>query len=707
MKQVLEDLKDGHIAVVDVAAPHPGPHEVLIETTATLISAGTERMLVEFGRAGWLDKARQQPDKVRQVFDKIRTDGLGATIEAVRSKLGQPLALGYCQVGLVRAVGAAVSGVSRGDRVASNGPHAEIVCVPKYLCARIPDTVEDTAAVFTIPAAIGLQGARLAQPALGERVAVIGLGLIGLLTVQILNAHGCRVLGFDPDERKRAIARQLGVEALSPDPTDGALEAARAFTCGNGVDAVIIAASTASSSPVHLAAQMCRKRGRIVLVGVTGLALSRADFYAKELTFQVSCSYGPGRYDPDYETRGHDYPIGFVRWTVQRNFEAVLDLMASGRLATTPLLSHRFPLEQAPSAYDLLASDGSALGILLESSARPAPGVDPPRTLTLSSHPTKRTVASGRLAVLGAGNYASRVLIPAFRKTGASLEWVVSAGGVSAAHIGRRMGFARISTDPEAAVGDPDVDTVVVATRHHLHAAQVLLALRAGKHVFCEKPLCLRLEELMEIEAELRLHPNQLLMVGFNRRFAPQVVQMKQRLAGTSQTKHLILTVNAGRLPADHWTQDPAVGGGRLLGEGCHFIDLLRHLAGCPIRRTALITSGVDQWIVNLGFDDGSTGTIHYVTDGHRSYPKERLEIFSGGQVLQLDNFRTLRGWGWRGFRKNRHWRQDKGQAGCVGAFLAAIQSGGPDPIPVEEILEVSRISIELQQASAAGGSAL
>lgn len=699
MKQVLENLKDGAIGVVEVPTPHPGSREVLIQTTGTLISAGTERMLVEFGRAGWLDKAHQQPDKVRLVLDKIRTDGLLTTLDAVRSKLEQPLALGYCQVGIVREVGTAVSGLTVGERVASNGPHAEWVCVPKHLCARIPEPVPDEEAVFVVPAAVALEAIRLIQPELGESVGVIGLGLIGLLTVQLLMAQGCRVLGFDPEPARRELARRFGAEALSLDPDEDAQDAARAFSRGHGVDAVIIAASTASSDPVRQAAQMCRKRGRIVLVGVTGLELSRADFYEKELSFQVSCSYGPGRYDPAYEAGGQDYPIGFVRWTVQRHFEAALDLMASGHLVGAPLLSHRFRLEDAQAAYDRLLSDPLALGILLEypGTGDSIPEKPPTRTLTITATSPERLPARDRLAVLGAGNYASRILIPAFRADGAHLRWVVSARGVSATHVGRKMDVMKISTDSEAAICDPDVDAVVIATRHHLHAAQVLMALRAGKHVFCEKPLCLTLEELNEIEDEIRLRPDQVLMVGFNRRFAPQVLQIKRMLSTLFEPRHFIMTVNAGRIDPGHWTRDPAVGGGRVVGEGCHFVDLIRYLAGSSISRSRADAGGHGQAILNLEMDDGSTGTIHYLTDGHRGFPKERLEVFCAGRVLALDNFRKLRGWGWRGLRKTRLWRQDKGQEACVRAFLQALRQGQPAPIPLDEILEVSRVSIELQ----------
>lgn len=708
MKQILQSLKDGTTQLADVPAPRAPVGGVLIQTAATLVSAGTERMLVDFGKANWIEKARQQPDKVRMVLDKVRTDGLATTFEAVQSKLDQPLALGYCNVGQVAEVGRGVGGFAVGDRVVSNGKHAEVVAVPKNLCAKIPDNVPDEAAAFTVLAAIGLQGIRLVNPSMGECVVVTGLGLIGLLTVQMLRAQGCRVLGIDFDPQRLALARQFGAEVVNPGAGEDVLAAVQAFSRGRGVDAVIITASTKSNEPVSQAAQMCRKRGRIVLVGVVGLELSRADFYEKELTFQVSCSYGPGRYDPDYEEGGQDYPVGFVRWTEQRNFEAVLDLMAAGKLDVAPLVSHRFLLERAVEAYDLLSSGAPSLGILLqypqENPARLAQ-----RTVALQSIETVASASGSACAVafLGAGNYAGRVLIPAFKAAGAALRTVVSSGGVSAVHYGKKHGFAQASTDGAAVLADAAVDTVVVATRHDAHARQVLAALEAGKHVFCEKPLCLAVDELAQIERAARARPGQLLMLGFNRRFAPQVVKVKQLLAAVAEPKSFVMTVNAGAIPADHWTQDKAVGGGRIVGEGCHFIDLLRHLAGAPIVACHAVAMGRhpavavadDKATITLQFADGSFGTVHYLANGDKGFPKERLEVFCAGRVLQLDNFRKLRGWGWKGFSKMNLWRQDKGQAACAQAFVEAVKRGGPCPISLDEVLEVSRVSIEAQAA--------
>ncbi|GAA4226574.1 putative dehydrogenase/threonine dehydrogenase-like Zn-dependent dehydrogenase [Sagittula marina] len=712
MKQLLQSLKNGSTSLEDVPAPQVMPAQVLVRTTNTLVSAGTERMLVEFGKGNMIQKARSQPDKVKMVLDKARTDGIFTTVEAVRSKLDQPLALGYCNVGRIIEAGSGVDGYEQGDRVVSNGKHAEIVSVPKNLCAKIPEGVSDEAAAFTVLGAIGLQGIRLVQPTLGECMVVTGLGLIGLMTVQMLRAQGCRVLGIDMDPARLELARKFGAEVVNPGAGEDVLAAARTFSRGNGVDAVIITASSKSNEIVHQAALMCRQRGRIVLVGVVGLQLSRADFYEKELTFQVSCSYGPGRYDPSYEEGGQDYPLGFVRWTEQRNFEAVLDLMASGALDMDPLITHRFAIEDGAQAMDLLASGEPSLGILL-SYPEGDLATPPARRVQLTGSgagPVKSgfvTPGKANVAFLGAGNYAGRTLIPAFKAAGATLSTVVSAGGVSAVHFGKKHGIAEAATEAGPVMDDPAIDTVVIGTRHNAHAGQVLTALRAGKHIYCEKPLCLTLNELSEIADEARARPEQLLMVGFNRRFAPHVVKMKELLAPIEAPKSFIMTVNAGDIPADHWTQDPEVGGRRIIGEGCHFIDLLRHLAGAPIIKARAICLGDhpaqairdDKAVITLMFEDGSTGVINYLANGHKAVAKERLEVFAAGRVLQLDNFLRLTGHGFDGFKGLRQWKQDKGQFACPQAFVAAIRNGGPAPVKLDEILESSRVSIELGQS--------
>jgi predicted dehydrogenase len=710
MKQILQNLKNGATEITDVPCPRASSGQILIRTSRSLISAGTERMLVDFGKASLLDKARQQPEKVKMVLDKIRTDGLMPTLDAVRNKLEQPLALGYCNVGEVLELGAGVAGFNVGDRVASNGKHAEAVSVPVNLCARIPDAVSDEEAAFTVVGAIALQGIRLVQPTLGETVVVTGLGLIGQITVQLLRAHGCRVIGIDFDPAKLAMARSFGAEVVNLAAGEDPVQAAELFSRGRGVDAVIITAATKSSEPMHQSALMCRKRGRIVLVGVTGLELSRDDFFKKELIFQVSCSYGPGRYDADYEEKGQDYPVGFVRWTEQRNFEAILDMMEDGRLDVKPLISHRFALDQTEAAYAVVSGSEPSLGILLEYSSR---AIKPDAVIMSStvSFAIDRSLPGNNrgpvLAFVGSGNYATAVLIPVFKETGARLMSVASSAGVSGVHVAKKHGFDETTTDTSKLFLDAAVDALVISTRHNSHARFVLQALAAGKHVFVEKPLCLTLEELSEIETSYANLAEQgkapLLMVGFNRRFAPQVQKIKRLLASVRGHKSFVMTVNAGAIPSDHWTQDKNVGGGRIVGEGCHFIDLLRFLADSPIvshDRIAMGAVNSDTVTLQLGFADGSIGTVHYFSNGCKAFPKERLEIFASGRVLQLDNFCKLRAFGWKGFNKMNLWRQDKGQKACAQAFVDAIRAGGQSPIPIRELLEVSRVTIELAEES-------
>lgn len=698
MKQILQDLGSGQTILVEAPAPAVRDGHLLIDTSRTLISSGTERMLVDFGKAGLIDKARAQPEKVMQVLEKARTDGLIVTVEAVRAKLGQPVPLGYCNVGVVRDAGA--EGFRAGDRVVSNGPHADVVSVPKNLCAKIPEGVSDEQASFTVVASIGLQGIRLAQPTLGESFVVTGVGLIGLLTVQMLRAQGCRVLAIDFDSAKLSLARQFGAFTCNPSAGEDPVAVGIAFSRGHGVDGVIVTASTNSSHPIMQAARMCRKRGRIVLVGVTGLELKRADFYEKELSFQVSCSYGPGRYDPTYEELGQDYPLGFVRWTEQRNFEAVLDMLASGALNVVPLISHRVPFGDARRAYELLSTDKKALGIVLTYGHATEPRHI--KTVPLN-HTQFEPAGNSVVGFIGAGNYASRMLIPAFKAAGASLQSIASTGGTNAVIHGRRAGFAEATSDTDSLIEDPRINAVAIVTRHNSHARLTAQALRARKHVFVEKPLALTCEELATVKAayaECGKH----LMVGFNRRFAPQVLKIKRLLDGVTNPKSFVMVMNAGAIPVEHWTQDLEVGGGRIIGEACHYIDLMRFLAGTPIVSVQARRMGgssaesmlEDKAAITLGFEDGSFGTILYLANGGASFPKERIEVFVAGRTLQLDNFLKLKGFNWPGFKKENLWRQDKGQSACVAAFIRAVETGGPAPIPAEELFEVAKVTIEV-----------
>jgi predicted dehydrogenase/threonine dehydrogenase-like Zn-dependent dehydrogenase len=700
MRQILQSLKSGQIELAELPVPKVRPGTLLIKTSRSLISLGTERMLLNFGKAGWVDKARQQPDKVKQVLQKVKTDGLMPTVNAVFNKLEQPLALGYSNAGVVIEVGSGVFGFKTGDRVVSNGNHAEVVCIPANLCARIPDGVDDTGASFTVVSSIALEGVRLINPTLGESIAVIGLGLIGLLTCQILQANGCRVIGFDFDRQKVELAREYGVSAFDISHGNSPVELAMNFSRGHGVDGVLITAATTSNDPAQQAPQMCRKRGRVVLVGVSGLNLSRDDFYKKEISFQVSCSYGPGRYASEYEEKGLDYPIGYVRWTEQRNFEAVLDLMAAGKLRTKELVSREIPFQEAQQAYEMVAEARDILGLILAYDGK----VDlTARSVALNDMPHFNPRAGEKVVVgvIGAGNYAGGMLIPAFARAGALLKTIASAGGVSGSHVGSKQGFAISTTDSSRIFNDPEINTVVIATRHGSHARFVIDALNSGRHVFVEKPLCLSFSELEEVKnAYLQANRSKgtHLMVGFNRRFSPLSVLAAEKLRSGNSPCSIVITVNAGVIPADHWAQDFASGGGRIIGEGCHFIDLIRFFADSQIESIQTVSmnnplsqgKAPDTVTISLTCKDGSIGTVHYFANGSKDFAKERIEIFSGGRILQIDNFKNLNFFGWPGGKNQALWAQDKGQEACATAFVRAIEHGLATPVSFEELYEVS-----------------
>ncbi|MCB9849360.1 MAG: bi-domain-containing oxidoreductase [Phycisphaerales bacterium] len=696
MKQVLQNLNSGTVELVEVPCPLVRRGHLLIQSRASLVSAGTERMLVEFGKSSLLAKARSQPDKVQQVLDKMKTEGVLPTLKAVFARLDEPLPLGYCNAGVVVEVGEGVTDFAVGDRVVSNGPHAEMVCVPQNLCAKIPDGVTDEAAAFTVLGAIGLQGIRLIEPTFGETIVVTGLGLIGLLTVQMLLANGCRVLGIDVNPQRLELARQLGAEVVDLPAGADPVASAMAYSRGRGVDGVIITASAKDNSIVHQAAQMCRKRGRIVLVGVVGLELNRSDFYRKELSFQVSCSYGPGRYDATYEERGQDYPLGFVRWTEQRNFEAILDALATGKLDTTPLVSTRIEHQRAADGYRTLTSDSSALGIVLNYPEVAAPRE---RTVLLNAKAARKTRSAGRVrvGVIGAGNFARMTLLPVLKRCPVVLRTIASSGGVTGAHSGAKFGFERVTSDYKEIIEDPAIELVVILTRHDLHAPMVLEALEAGKHIAVEKPLCLNEEELERIRTAYASAGSRQMLVGFNRSFAPHVRKMQSLLVGRTQPLTMSMMVNAGVSPADSWVHDPKVGGGRIIGEGCHWIDLMSVLAGAPVTRVYAVTIGEsagldvrdDKTSITLEFADGSIGTLHYFGNGSKAYPKETLEVFADGKVLRLDNFRVLKGYGWPNFKHMKTPSIDKGHLAEFENLVNAITNGGPEVMPFSRITNV------------------
>ncbi len=708
MKQITQNLKTGKSIVVDVPLQKLKAGHVLLQTKTSLISAGTERMLVDFGKSGYLKKAKQQPDKVKEVIQKVKTDGLMTTYEAVKAKLDQPMPMGYCNVGRVVAVGSDVEGYEIGDLVASNGQHAEYVCVPKNLCAKVPDAVSAEQACFTVLASIALQSVRLIKPELGETIVVSGLGMVGLLAIQLLRSHGCHVIGLDFNSERLRLAQSYGADVVDLANVDDPVSIVESMIKQAGVDGVLIAAATKSNDPVSQAAKMCRQRGRIVLVGVAGLELSRADFYEKELSFQVSCSYGPGRYDDNYEQKGQDYPFGFVRWTEQRNFQAVLAEMKAARLSVSELVTHQYAIDDAEKAYGTLQNDKSALGILLSYPNDELPSISEQKSMSTvnledSQHKGAEVTDSLNVSVIGAGNYASRVLIPAFKQMNMSLDTVYTNTGLSCQTVAKRNNFKKASTDLSQLWEKSDSNLVVIATRHNTHANFVCKALETNKHVFVEKPLALNMNELEKIENSYAAGGGKYkVMVGFNRRFSPYVQKMKELLLKNAMPMSINMTINAGYIPKDHWTQDAEVGGGRIIGEACHFIDLARYLTGHTITHSAIAyqenttDNCHDTAIITLQFADGSIANINYFANGHKSIMKERIEVFSKGKVLQLDNFRKLTGYGWKGFKKMSSFKQDKGQVACVKAFVDSIKNGSQSPISFNELIEVSHVTIGL-----------
>jgi predicted dehydrogenase/threonine dehydrogenase-like Zn-dependent dehydrogenase len=712
MKQLLQNLRSGETSVIDVPIPQPRPGFALIRAAASLVSAGTERTLVEFAGKSLVGKARSRPDLVRQVLDKARREGLLTTLEAAFNRLEQPTPLGYASAGTVVALGEGLKGFKVGDRVACAGGgyavHAEYEIVPQNLMAHLPPEVDFESGAFATLGAIALHGFRLGEAQVGERVAVIGLGLLGLLSVEIARAAGCSVFGVDFDPRRVALACELGAQAVLH---QGAEEAARSFTHGAGFDLVLICADTPSSDPVTLAGAIARDRARVIAIGAVGLQIPRKVYYEKELDFRVSRSYGPGRYDPAYEEGGQDYPIGFARWTEGRNLDAIVNLIAARYMDVHPLITHRFPIEQAPHAYEMITGKPGAayLGVLITyPNSIVLEDVEPGRRVDLIAPPPLAALDhTPGVSVLGAGNYASAVFLPAIQHAGgARLIGIASASGLTARQAAARYRFAYAATSEDQILADPQADAVVLLTRHNQHAGQVMAALRAGKHVYCEKPLAITPSQLEQVAACLAQEAHSLLMVGFNRRFAPLAVQLKNFLAGSGEPFAAHYRVNAGYLPLTHWTQDPQIGGGRIIGEACHFIDLLTWLAGAvPLSVTAQALPDAgryreDNVVLNFTYPNGSIGTVTYLANGDKAFAKERLEIFSAGRVAVLDDFRSLElvSSGQRKTTVSRL-RQDKGHLAAWTAFLNAIRTGLPAPIPAEQLIGVTQAAFCAVQA--------
>ncbi len=690
MKQIIQDLKSGETILEEVPAPLIKSGAVLIKTRKSLVSLGTERMLVEFGKANLVSKARQQPDKVKMVLDKIKTDGLMPTLEAVFNKLNQPLPLGYCNAGEVIAVGKGVKEFKVGDRVASNGNHAEYVSIPENLVARIPDNVTDEEAAFTVIGSIGLQGIRLLNPTMGETVVVIGLGLIGLITAEMLLANGCQVIGFDFDQEKVDIANSKGVNAVNLATGGDQVKIVNELTNNVGVDAVIITASNKSNDIISNSAKMSRKRGRIVLVGVIGLNISRADFYEKELTFQVSCSYGPGRYDDEYEQKGNDYPLPFVRWTEKRNFETVLNAISSGKLNVKPLITEQIPLSNFEKIYGDIGTSRAIASILSyeDQSLTPSRKID--------VNPEKSS--GGAMGIVGAGNFTNGVIMPALKKGNANVKYIASSGGLSAKILAKKFGIASATSDYKELLSDEAIKLLLITTRHNLHAPMVLESLEAGKHVFVEKPLALNIEDLDAIESAVNEHQKSV-VVGFNRRFSPHMVKIKKALGDGGGPVNINATMNAGFVPSDVWVHDMEIGGGRIIGEACHYIDLLVFLAGSPVKSICMNAMGAnpeentDNASILLRFENGSNGVINYFSNGSKSYSKERIEVFSQERTFISDNFRLTKGYGAKGFGKLKT-KQNKGHSTQFSKLIEFADKGGSPIIPFDQIMNVSRASI-------------
>ena len=699
MKQIVQNFKTGETLLEEVPVPSLKAGHVLIKTTKSMVSLGTERMLVDFGNANLLQKARQQPEKVKMVLEKIKSDGLLATYENVMNKLDFPIPLGYSNVGFVEDIGDGVGEFRRGDRVVSNGPHSEYVLVAENLCAKIPDGVSDEDASFTVIASIGLQGLRLLQPTFGETIVVYGLGLIGLLSAQLLQANGCRVIGIDIDKEKLEIASSFNVDVIHSTEQE-VIPSIMSKTNSIGADGVLITASANTNEIIEKSAKMSRKRGRIVLVGVTGLNLNRNDFYEKELSFQVSCSYGPGRYDPNYEEHGIDYPLPFVRWTEKRNFEAILQAMKKGQLKVSPLITDRILFDNYNIIYSEISKSRAIAQILDYRSDEKIT-----RTVETSNISSEKGQKGKKVAIVGAGNFTQMTVLPLLDKYARNqTKIIVSSKGLNAKSLAKKYSIQRAGTDFQEALADKDIGAFLLTTRHNEHAGQVIQCLEAGKHVFVEKPLAISKDELKQIESAYDKakinNSNITLNVGFNRRFSPFIKEMKDRLGENPDPISIIATMNAGYIPIDVWVHDPLVGGGRIIGEACHFIDLALFLTGSQIESVNMLALGIspsqitDTGSIHLKFENGSIGIINYFSNGNKSYQKERVEVFENGRTMIMDNFSRLELFGYSG-KKIYKGKQDKGHKIQFRQWYEEMKSDKTESlIPFNQIMNVSWASI-------------
>ncbi len=692
MKQIIQDLKSGKTILEEVPSPKLKKGYVLIKTKNSLVSLGTEKMLVDFGKANYLQKAKQQPEKVKQVINKIKTDGLIPTLETVFRKLNQPLPLGYCNSGVVIAVGENVNEFKIGDRVASNGNHAEVVNIPQNLVAKVPDNVSFEDASFTVIASIGLQGIRLLNPTYGENVVVIGLGLIGLITAQLLKANGCNVIGIDYDQSKLDLASSWGVKVINASNKDEVSQVLN-YTNNIGSDGVLITASTKQDSVISNAAKMCRKRGKVVLVGVIGLNLNRLDFYEKEISFQVSCSYGPGRYDVNYEEKGMDYPVGYVRWTEKRNFEAILNSLSNRSLNVKCLVTEKVELNDFEKIYSNLSNNKSIASIIEYNSEK-----DFLKDDIITIYEDKNfEKTSGNIGIIGAGNFTAGMIVPVLKKLNCNIKYIASSNGLSGTILAKKYKIPKSVTDYYEILNDNDIDGIIITTRHDQHSSQVLEGLRMNKHVFVEKPLALNINKVNEIQ-ELAKKSDKSITVGFNRRFSPFTVLAKKALGDNPGSINVIATMNAGAIPADHWVQDMKVGGGRIIGEACHYIDLISHLCSSNVKSVFMSSNGLnsnqntDNACIVLKYENGALGVLNYFSNGHKSFPKERIEIYQNGNNIVIDNFKKINFYGFK--QRNKASRQDKGHTNQFKLWNEMLKNGGKALISFDSIINTTKSSI-------------
>jgi len=712
MKQIVQNMKSGETQIVDIPVPIIQPGFLLIRTAASLVSAGTERMLVSFAEKNLLGKAQSRPDLMKQVVEKAKREGILTTLNAAFSRLDQPITLGYSSAGTVMQVGEGVDGFKPGDRVVCAGGsyavHAEYALVPKNLAAHLPKEVKFESGAFATIGAIALNGVRLANPQVGEMSAVIGMGLLGLLTAQILTASGCEVIGMDISPERLAFAQKVGIRAeLNKNIEEKFIQ----MTHGRGFDHIFICADTTSNDPVELAGEIARDRANIVAIGAVGMDIPRKQYYEKELTFKIARSYGPGRYDKTYEEIGGDYPIGYIRWTEGRNLEAIVELLNQNKLDVASLITHRFPIEHAKEAYALITGkqNQNYLGVIIT-----YPEEEKQQTrkniITFSSEHIPSKSKKLNIGVIGAGNYANAVFLPTIKKNPhINFLGIISAKGLNAQQSAKKFGFSYADSHTDTILKDEKIDLITILTQHADHADLVKKGLQAGKHIYCEKPLAITKKQLESIISLFRKKSHPYLTVGFNRRFAPYSIQLKSFFTDRAEPIYAHYRVNAGFIPSSHWLHDPTKGGGRLIGEGCHFIDYMVFLIGQipeSVHTKALPDNGKytrDNFVITMNFPDGSIGTISYLANGNKSVGKEYLEVFSGGRVGILDDFRKLQLFGKTAIKKREYFKQDKGHASAWDKFVNAVIKNTEAPIPYAELIGTTYVILACDQSMRTG----